>query len=351
MILRRLLFWIIIIPFTILKDFLIYSTITDYSPRPKETIYTSSSKPLQDSLTFSLLSWNIGYCGMNSEMDFFYDGGVNVRTTKEQTLKNLTAIKYFLSQNDTVDFFLLQEADLDSKRSWHIREFESLKKQLTSYHPFLAKNYDVSFVPVPLTNPMGSVTSGIVTFSRYNPSSVTRFAFPGEFPWPTRLFELDRCFMVCRFPLTSGKELLVINTHNSAFDDGSIRKEQMKFLKTFLLTEFEKGNFLVIGGDWNQCPPGISPNAFSNDLSGSGFNVIPVAGDFMPEGWTWLYDKTIPSNRYLDKPFVPGSKTTILDFFLLSPNVNGISAKTVNLGFRNSDHEPVIVSIQLQQKD
>ena len=38
---------------------------------------------LSDSAEISLLTWNIGYCGLDKEMDFFYDGGTKVITPKE----------------------------------------------------------------------------------------------------------------------------------------------------------------------------------------------------------------------------------------------------------------------------
>ena len=51
---------------------------------------------------------------------------------------------------------------------------------------------------------------------------------------------LDRCFLVNRYPVSNGNELLMINTHNSAYDDGSLRKQQMDFLKDFLWLNMRK---------------------------------------------------------------------------------------------------------------
>ncbi|NJM15622.1 MAG: hypothetical protein HC896_09855 [Bacteroidales bacterium] len=71
---------------------------------------------------------------------------------------------------------------------------------------------------------------------------------------------LDRCFLLQRFGLSNGKQLVVINTHNSAYDDGTLRNLQMNYLKTILKNEQASGNYIIVGGDWNQCPPGFIPN-------------------------------------------------------------------------------------------
>jgi hypothetical protein len=41
---------------------------------------------------------------------------------------------------------------------------------LQGYSSSFAVNYDVKFVPVPYTNPMGKVFGGVATFSRFTPT-------------------------------------------------------------------------------------------------------------------------------------------------------------------------------------
>src|SRR3712207_7070413 len=44
-----------------------------------------------------------------------------------------------------------------------------------------------------------------------------------------------------------------INTHCSAYDKGGKMKlEQMKYLSQFIDSEYKKGNYVLVGGDWNQ---------------------------------------------------------------------------------------------------
>ena len=330
---------------------LLYATISDYKPEEFELIFKSENPETIDSeKELSLMIWNIGYCGLSAEMDFFYEGGKQVRTTETQVKENIGSVGMYLIDNYSIDFFLLQEVDRSSKRSYKDDQVEIFGNLFGKYHKSYAKNYDVFFVPVPPTSPMGKVNSGLVTMSRYEPESVIRYAFPGNFSWPTKLFMLDRCFMVNRYTVDNGKELLIINSHNSAFDDGNLRKQQMEYLRAFVLDEYNKGNYIVIGADWNQCPLGINKKfdgyIFDNDA------YMEIDKEYLPDTWTWLYDNTIPTNRRVKVPYDPEKcAITLIDYYLLSPNVEAIEVKGVDLKFVNSDHNPVKIKVKLKTEE
>jgi hypothetical protein len=152
---------------------------------------------------------------------------------------------------------------------------------------------------------------------------------------------------VDRYPLPGEKELLVVNTHNSAYDDGTLRKGQMDYLHSFLMDEYGKGNYVIVGGDWNQTPSGFIPR-FQYDK----FDTVQVSyikEDYLPREWTWLYDASVPTNRRVNIPYVSGvSRTTVIDYYLLSPNLEPLSVKGINLGFVNSDHQPVFASFRIK---
>lgn len=328
--------------------FLVFATLTDYKPPEKEILFESDQPDTIDpGNKISFLLWNVGYCGLGKDMDFFYDGGSQVRTSREITIRNLTFIRQFLAGNDSCQFILLQEVDQKSKRTYRINEVDTINKALPLHNPFFAHNYRVKFVPVPPASPMGSVNSGLLTMSKSVPSSSTRYNFPGDYSWPTNLFMLDRCFMVNRYPLADGKEFLVVNSHNSAFDDGSLKAQEMDYLKKFLLDEFGKGNYVIVGADWNQNPPGFSPGEFSSELTYERFQLNAIEADFMPEDWKWVFYPSLPTNRNLAVPYDPELSTlTILDFYLISPNLHSSMVKTIDLSFEHADHQPVLLELQ-----
>ena len=157
---------------------------------------------------------------------------------------------------------------------------------------------------------------------------------------------LDRCFLVSRYQLDGAKkEMVMINTHNSAYDDGTLRSNQMTYLKNFLVGEYEKGNYVIVGGDWNQCPPKFNPEFADNLMDNN--NRMDIDQEYLP-GWKWAYDSKIPTNRRVVSIYDKSTTlTTVIDFFLLSPNIEMVNVQGIHLGFEHSDHHPVKLKIQL----
>jgi endonuclease/exonuclease/phosphatase family metal-dependent hydrolase len=339
---------------------LIHAAITDYKPEdvvPLQAEQDSVEETISDSI-LSFTIWNLGYGGLGAESEFFYDSGSRllswgkmIRAPKELVERNIDASAEFVTQVKS-DFFLFQEVDYHSKRSYYINQFELIGKNLPGFSAFFAPNFDVRRVPIPLLEPWrvyGRAYSGLGTFSRFQPVESLRYQLPGRYPWPDHLFSLDRCASLHRFRLTSGKELVVVNIHNSAYDeDGDIKRRQMEFLKELFLEEYDKGNYVIAGGDWNECPPWFEFDTFMPGRT-QGYFQYNIAADFLPPDWRWVYDPDIPTNRKTRAPYVPGETfITVIDFFLISPNVQVISVKCLDQQFQFSDHQPVWMEVRLR---
>lgn len=333
----------------LLGGFLGYSTWLDYQPRPREILYLESQgqgKPIPEGKElFTALSWNIGYGGLGAETDFFFDGGRMVRPSIDAVRRYTKNIINFLKEADSVDFILLQEVDVDSRRSHHIHQVKEIRQALSDFVYAFAKNYDCWFVPQPLTEPYGKVKAGLLSLSPYMPALATRIALVPDAGWPTGLFMLDRCLLEWRYPLANGRELIVYNLHLSAYDDGSVKQRQMDTLRQVLLKEYEKGNYVVAGGDWNQTPPGYQPEQINPHLPPA--QSVPEL--FPAKGWQWAFQTSVPTNRSLEAPYKKGdTPVTVIDFFLVSPNVEVVDVKGVDLDFRDSDHQPVLLRFRLK---
>jgi endonuclease/exonuclease/phosphatase family metal-dependent hydrolase len=338
---------------------LVFGTLTDYQPAPvlpAQSVQHSEKKIITDSVV-SFLIWNMGYAGLGEEATFFYNrstlyaGNMMVRPPK-----NLLE-KYFKGTTEApkrwkADYYLFQEVDFASKRSYYHNQYQALAKnapgQFAAYFP----NFVVKRVPAPLLEPwraFGAVNSGLTTISAYEPESAQRYQLPGKFAWPTRLFMLDRCLGITRYPMKNGKKLVVINIHNEAFDSkGTIKKIQMGFLKTILLQEYKKGNYVVAGGDWNTCPPFFLVDRFIKGKTPDDYTVEGIDPEFLPEDWRWIYDPTVPTNRANSTPYKKGETfVTLIDFYLVSPNVRVLSVKGIDLQFKDSDHQPVWMEVRL----
>jgi endonuclease/exonuclease/phosphatase family metal-dependent hydrolase len=327
----------------------VLATLVDYRP-PEIEILNPQGKAANKQISndqVSLMLWNIGYGGLGSEMDFFYDGGNKVRPTRKYYKQCFAGIETFLLENNSIDFLLLQEVDQKSLRSFRDDQEEHIKQLFPGHQSVFAKNYNVPFVPVPVNNPMGKVVSGLMNLSKYEAMTSERISFTGNYSWPKSIFMLDRCFIIQRFVVKGEKVLTLINTHNSAFDDGELRKEQFRMLRKIAKAEYAKGHYVIIGGDWNQNPPGFNPYSIKNGDTASKNDLPNVAENFMPSSWMWCFDPSVPTNRDVSQPYQKGqTSTTILDYFLLSPNLNLKGIKTIDAGFEFSDHNPVVMEVE-----
>lgn len=350
----RFLIYLIVLPLLVIFLYFAgvigYAMITDFKPEPMaevELTGVGGRTPVPD--TLSLVSWNIGYSGLGAESDFFYDGGQTVRMPQPVVEKNFEGITKRVAELAKVaDILMLQEVDRDSKRSYNSDQLANFQGQLTGFSSAYAINYQVGYVPIPFTDALGKVNAGLATFSKFSPTSSVRHSFEGNYDWPTYLFFLDRCFLVQRVPTADGKELILINTHNSAYDDGTLKLRQMEQMKIVLLEEYAKGNYVIVGGDWNQYPAGYTGlPGFEVEATEENAKIF-VPGDYPADGWTWAWDSSVPTNRSLTTSFQEESTPRgIIDYFLLSPNVRLIKTEGIDAGFKYSDHNPVKVTVGL----
>ncbi len=322
-------------------------TITEYRPEAEEpvTVENAVTQPL-DKSSFTVLSWNVGYCGLGEESDFFMDGGKEVRPdSKELVVKNLAGIEGFLAGRDP-DFTLLQEVDSGSKRSYQVDEAASMQGKLSRPSAY-ALNFSANYVPFPVPT-IGKVRSGLLTFSRYGIREATRISLPSPFSWPVSVVNLKRCLLVTRIPVAgSDKELVLVNLHLEAYDDGEGKLAQSKQLREFLAQEYEKGNYVLAGGDWNQIFPRSDstwPNTHEELWTPGYLDEAELA-----EGWRYVWDDAVPTCRLLNQPYDPADTENtqyyVIDGFLVSPNLRVESVETIDESFTYSDHNPVLLTI------
>ncbi len=324
---------------------LLYSMVREYRPSAVEQIAVGAEAQVVACDTVALLSWNIAYGGLGDDMDFFMDGGESSRTSRGRTLENLSVIVDSLkSWSAEVDFFALQEVDIKAKRSYGINEFEAISEALgEDFSGYYTPNFKVFYVPIPLSDPIGEVDGGLAIFSRYTPQSVERVAYPNSTSWPQRIFDLKRCILSAKVLLNDRGDFLYINnTHNSAYDDGGGRTKEFEFLKDFLADK----PYSITLGDWNSVPPNyILSDA---ELTDEHFKVERFSEENLPEAFHVVADLTAHSARYGYEPFDAATTTqTLIDYAVSSPAVRPLSVEYIDLGYRNSDHNPVLFRFEV----
>ncbi len=343
--------------------FLAVLTIFEHRPEAKEEVEIINNQTNKVTLdqSITLMTFNIGYAGLGAAEDFVMDGGTKGRPdSKEVVLDYFSGIKGILDDYP-VDFFLLQEVDLRSRRSFRINQVDLLQEHLgASYSRQFAANFKVLFVPFPasLTQHIGNVHSGLATYANFEVSSSTRHQFPGAFSWPLRIANLKRAMLVSTIEIeNSDKQLIIVNLHMSAYDsDGSLRAQEMGYLKAFMEHHSALGNYVIIGGDFNQTfPDAVGIFEVIQDY----YVAHPIAPDFLPEGFSFQVDITNPTCRLLNQPYDPNDAKTqyyIIDGFIVSNNIviekfftnqDSPGAVTLDKNFVYSDHNPVVIKLRL----
>ena len=332
-------------------------TATEYKPADVEPIVTASSLTIEGAAdrlpvneSIEIISWNIGYAGLGAGSDFFMDGGKNSRSADQMQVSTyLAGIKTTLFAGEIKpDLIMLQEADTDSSRTYSIDEVAYLT-ETAGGNTLYALNYSCPFVPIPIP-PMGKVNSGLMTHTGYDVEKAERISLPCPFSWPLRIANLKRCLLVSYLPLEgSDKQLVLVNLHLEAYDDGEGKIAQTKVLNDFIQAEYEKGNYVIAGGDFNQIFPGglaKYPNTHP-DLWTPG----ELTQDMLPEGWSYAYSLDVPSCRLLNQPYDPADTVNtqyyVIDGFILSPNVELEFVENLDLDFADSDHNPVHITVRL----
>ena len=336
-------------------------TITEYRPDDVETVIESHliREELGVGEKLTLVTWNCGYGALGDNADFFMDGGSSVYTAdKDRVRENLAGIRDVLMNEikingNTVkpDLIVLQEVDINSSRSHGIDEREVLREAMPEGKEAFAYNFKALYVPYPLP-PIGHVESGLYTLSRADIRQAERISLPCPFSWPVRIVNLKRCLLVSRIPLQgSDHELVLINLHLEAYDDGEGKVKQTEQLLEFMLDEYVKGNYVIAAGDFNQRFSNTDKDRFPV-LSDDYWQPGDIDADAFGDEFELIMDKDSPTCRSLDKAYAGADKARFqfyqIDGFIVSDNVQVENVETQDdHDFQYSDHNPVVMEFIL----
>ncbi len=335
---------VIVIAFAALVIFL---TVTEYKPQAVETLKTpQGTRAIAPGMNLTLVTMNIGYAGLDKSADFFMDGGKGVNPqNRTQVEENLAGIAQTL-KSLPADIYYLQETDVNSGRTYHIDQAAYYEEALGLSGAF-AYNYKCNFVPYPI--PMiGQVESGILTLSDLKTESAERIALPGSFSWPVSTCNLKRCLLVEYLPLEgTDAKLALINLHLEAYDEGEGKEAQTKMLADLLRSEYEKGNYVIAGGDFNQTFPDMKQYPVVDTE-----NWAPgvIGDDVLPQGFRFAVADNLPTCRLLSAPYTGSYETSqmyVIDGFIVSSNVQVKTVETIQTDFEYSDHQPVRMEVTL----
>ena len=307
----------------------------------------------QSDTAYTVISYNIGFGAYEDDYGFFMDGGTESRAwSRERLTENLASISGFLT-DAAADFYLLQEVDIGSTRTYQVDERPFFTEALPGMSSVFCQNYDSPYLMYPLLKPHGASRSGLLTLSCADIAAANRVELPVESGF-MKLLDLDRCYSVSRIPVEGGKELVLYNLHLSAYtSDGTIATEQLKLLLADMQAEYDDGNWCVAGGDFNKDLLGDSAAWFGEaDQSYSWAQPIPDGTfDEVEVVLVTPLDESapVPSCRNADGPYHQGQYVLTVDGFMVTPNVTVERADVLDTGFAWSDHNPVSMTFTLRR--
>ncbi len=321
---------------------------------------TTTTIKLNKELSFSTM--NIGFGAYSPDFTFFMDTGYdengNITQGSDSRAKNKDTVIYNTEniiddiQVLNLDFIAFQEVDVSSDRSHHVDQKQMIIDSFTDYGNVFTYNFHSAYLMYPVFNPHGKSNSGLLTLSKYNIETSTRKSYIVDESFPNKFFDLDRCFVVNYIPVENNKQLVLINSHMSAYDEGGvIRNKQLNQLYSFMLSEYEKGNYVVCGGDFNHDL--LTNNQLYEEFSKENIPFQDMIKQKKPDWLSYMFDddkKSIfdnefdiyaasncPSLRDTDVEYIKDyTYVSTVDGFIVSKNVEFVSVENLMMSDENS---------------
>ncbi len=321
---------------------------------PKQTLRTGEA--------YTAVTYNIGFGAYGPDYSFFMDTGEMADGTATAGEYGKAVSKESVEQNTAgaakeleklgADFLLLQEVDVEADRSYHVNQAEELKDKFADYGNVFANNFHSAYLFYPFSDPHGAVEAGLLNFTRYQIAEAERRSYPVDNSFVTKFTDLDRCFAVMRLPVENGRELVLINSHMSAYDEGGkIRLQQLELLNSVMEEEYQAGNYVIVGGDFNHAMGEAVAEGFPSKQKFPAWVSI-LTQEEMAEGISIVRAENeleVPTCRGADIPYTKGVNfTTVVDGFLVSENVKA-EAENIDTDFGYSDHNPVMLRFELEK--
>ena len=301
---------IIILLILIVTGYVLY-VVTSYSRiedrQPLDVAGTSKADVFMLDKEYKAVLYNIGFGAYTQDYTFFMDGGTQSwAKSKESVIHCIDGDIALLNQYQP-DVILLQEVDFDSTRSYHVDEVSQICSALDMSHT-LAVNYHSPFLFYPLTQPHGASNAGLLTLSNVQIQSGIRRSLPIS-EGMSKYIDLDRCYSVNRTNVENGQELVLFNVHTSAYGvEGDLQKQQLTMLFDDMQEEYEKGNYVICGGDFNHDFTGNSKEIFNETVPEEYAWAAAFPDELIPGHFSKLTDyaggMTIPSCRMPTSPMM-----------------------------------------------
>lgn len=340
-----------------------------YHPRSIEhvpIISPTTTPKLRSGQSLKMMSWNVQYMAGTNYV-FWYEGGTDIKPSQEDIQQSTQEVAQVIIRENP-DIILLQEVDQGAARSYYKDQIESLLAYLPAEYTSLSSAFYWKAFFVPHPKIWGSVGTKLCVISKYQINGAIRHQLahidkkvqnwydPISF-WFEKQFHLKRAVLELSFPLESGENFIVYNTHLTAYPGkgSTVLTRQVSEIKKLLSEKDQGGISWVLGGDLNLLPPGVSskglqltegefynPNSEIKPLFEQ-YTVFPKPQKGIDPSTQFTYIPNLLLEKVADRT---------LDYFFVSPGIRLDSAQVLQKNAKNiSDHYPIIIQITLPDRE
>ncbi len=301
-----------------------------------------------------VMTWNIKFGG--GRLDFFFDcHGDFHNMSSGQVYTHLDGLVNRINAENP-DILLLQEADVDSRRSAYIDQVQYILDNTSLNYGAYASQWRVQFIPI---EELGRMDSGNAVLSKWPIPKALRYSLANRTDMSDIEIQyyLKRNMLEAVIDVPGFGEIYVVNIHAAAYSTDGTKKKHVDTFKAHIDALDTEGRVFIAGGDLNTLPP---YSAQWSDYEDSVCTDADFQGDDHIEEKEWLtpfyerYDEVIPLEDYTadNAPYFTHSTSAdvfwnrTLDYIFSNQPVEGgeVLQDTMVL----SDHAPKIAAFELE---
>ena len=328
--------------------------------------------------SLKVLTWNMRF-GIG-RYSFFGDScGDKVIADETTVASTMHAIAETLNVIDA-DIVLLQEVDLESKRTGYWNQIQYLLDNTHLNYGVYASTWQSDFIP---TDGIGRINTGNAILSKFEIGEAERIQLGLRTDQSdlVQYFYLRRNILKADIPelALDQKNFFVVNIHATAFaTDDTKQRHVDKYLEVLGKINLD-GDVFVSGGDLNAVPPGATIDYCMNDIcEGEDYHVDGIEpfhkeGSYFqnfqdePEILVPLYEQYQPAIELVDvndpEHYTHAPTTSMLnentirkydrkiDYLFTNMDWDDSSGSTHQACWELSDHMPISATVQPRSQD
>ena len=211
--------------------------------------------------SINVMTWNIRF-GV-ARLDFALDAcGDRVIISKGEVITGLEGIAKKINESN-VDIVLMQEVDVQSKRSSYVDQVQWLLNNTVMNYGAYASKWKSQII---LADGIGRVDAGNLILSKWKLEDAKRHQLPlrGDQDGLTQLFYLRRNVVTAKVEMP-GTPFFAVNAHLTAFATDDTKQKHILGFKNILDDIVSSGFSFVAGGDLNAIPPNATKTNYCYD--------------------------------------------------------------------------------------